>query len=75
MQTLLLKLEEPILSQIMDYLKKFPSDNYEIRNIDFNIDDDINLLEEEIAYQRALQDLKNNEAINLRDYINDRGLL
>jgi len=74
MQTLLIKLDEPMVKPILDFLSKYPVSNYKVKNIEFDINDDIELLEDKIAYLQADYDLKNGESIKLDDYMKNRGI-
>jgi hypothetical protein len=74
MQTLLIKMDEPLVKPVLDLLKSFPVNNYEIRNIEFDIADDIDLIENKIAYFQEVNELNNNETLKLDDYMKLRGI-
>ncbi|NLO18936.1 MAG: hypothetical protein GX121_03515 [Ignavibacteria bacterium] len=73
MQTFLLKIDEPYLSSLMEFFNPIPKEKYEIEKIDLEADIKALLIEDEIAYQNALKDLENGEAIELSEYLAKRG--
>ena len=75
MKTYILRLDDTLVNPIKELLEQFKPERYDLRSIDFDIDDDINIIEDDIAYREAIKELKNGEAINLKDYIEQRGLL
>ncbi len=74
MQTFLINIDEPFVPSLMDLLKLIPKESIDIKNLNYEIDDNINMLEDEIAYRKAMNDLASGEAINLNQYLINRGL-
>ncbi len=74
MQTFLINIDEPYVPSLLDLLKPIPKESIDIKNLNYEIDDNINMLEDEIAYRKAMNDLANGEAINLNQYVINRGL-
>ena len=74
MQTFLINIDEPFVPSLLDLLKPIPKESIDIKNLNYEIDDNINMLEDEIAYRKAMNDLANGEAINLNQYVINRGL-
>jgi len=75
LEAFLLKIDEPYVSSLMEFFNPIPKENYEIEKIDLNTDVNTFLLDDEIAYQRALKDLENGDAIELGEYMAKRGLV
>ena len=75
MEAFLLKIDEPYVSSLMEFFNPIPKENYEIEKIDLNSDVNTYLLDDEIAYKRALKDLENSDAVELNEYIAKRGLV
>ncbi len=75
MEAFLLKIDEPYVSSLMEFFNPIPKENYEIEKIDLNSDVNTYLLDDEIAYKRALKDLENGDAVELNEYIAKRGLV
>lgn len=59
----------------MEFFNPIPKENYEIEKIDLNSDVNTFLLDDEIAYKRALKDLENGNAVELNEYIAKRVLV
>lgn len=74
MQTFLINIDEPFVPSLLDLLKPIPKESIDIKNLNYEIDDNINMIEDEIAYRKAMNDLENGEAINLNQYVINRGL-
>ncbi|MDT3739952.1 MAG: hypothetical protein RO257_10685 [Candidatus Kapabacteria bacterium] len=74
MQTFLLKIDDTYVPYLMDLISPIPQKNFEIRNLDFEVDSDISLLEDEIAYRKALLDIVKGDVIELDDYLAKRGI-
>jgi inorganic pyrophosphatase len=74
-EAFLLKIDEPYVSSLMEFFNPIPKENYEIEKIDLNSDVNTYLLDDEIAYKRALKDLENGDAVELNEYIAKRGLV
>ena len=74
MQTFLINIDEPFVPSLMDLLKPIPKESIDIKSLNYEIDDNINMIEDEIAYRKAKNDLANGEAINLNQYVINRGL-
>ena len=74
MQTFLINIDEPYVPSLLDLLKPIPKESIDIKNLNYEVDDNINMIEDEIAYRKAMNDLANGEAINLNQYVIKRGL-
>ena len=74
MQTFLINIDEPFVPSLMDLLKPIPKESIDIKSLNYEVDDNINMIEDEIAYRKAMNDLANGEAINLNQYVINRGL-
>jgi len=74
-EAFLLKIDEPYVNSLMEFFNPIPKENYEIEKIDLNSDVNTFLLDDEIAYKRALKDLENGDAVELNEYIAKRGLV
>lgn len=74
MQTFLINIDEPYVPSLLDLIKPIPKESIDIKSLNYEIDDHINMIEDEIAYRKAMNDLANGEAINLNQYVINRGL-
>ena len=74
MQTFLINIDEPYVPSLLDLLKPIPKESIDIKSLNYEVDDHINMIEDEIAYRKAMNDLANGEAINLNQYVIKRGL-
>ncbi len=74
MQTFLINIDEPYVPSLLDLLKPIPKESIDIKSLNYEVDDHINMIEDEIAYRKAMNDLANGEAINLNQYVINRGL-
>ena len=74
MQTFLINIDEPYVPSLLDLLKPIPKESIDIKSLNYEVDDNINMIEDEIAYRKAMNDLANGEAINLNQYVIKRGL-
>ena len=74
MQTFLINIDEPYVPSLLDLLKPIPKESIDIKSLNYEVDDNINMIEDEIAYRKAMNDLANGEAINLNQYVINRGL-
>ena len=55
-------------------MKPIPKEYYEFKSLDLETDINISLIEDEIAYQKALKDLEKGDALELNKYLANRGL-
>ena len=74
MQTFLINIDEPFVPSLLDLLKPIPKESIDIKSLNYEVDDNINTIEDEIAYRKGINDLGNGEAINLNQYLIKRGL-
>ena len=74
MQTFLINIDEPFVPSLLDLLKPIPKDSIDIKSLNYEVDDNINMIEDEIAYRKAMKDLANGEEVNLNQYLINRGL-
>ena len=74
MQTFLINIDEPFVPSLLDLLKPIPKDSIDIKSLNYEVDDNINMIEDEIAYRKAMKDLANGEEVNLNQYVINRGL-
>ena len=59
MQTIILKIDDSLIENLITFLKQLPDNKYEL------IDDSEFTDEDNYAYKKALKELKNNETISL----------
>ena len=73
MQTLLLKIDDKHLPSVINLLKPYSENECQYRIIDEKVESE--LIEENLAYQEALNDLVNDKAMEFNTYLANRGII
>ena len=74
MQTMILNIDDNYLKSLIEFIKPIPKEMCDFKILDKAVDSDFDLNEIDNAYQSALHDLNNGDAMDLETYIFNRGI-